>query len=208
MSTEDERDPLMNSPRLSYISFSGCGSESCTFWVLLPFFFFLSFFTISQSIGLIMLAAVQYGEAKELAELIQQDPGFNVNMDHGNGNTFLHLACCEDSGSAVIPLLLAHPGVDVNVKDGSGNTPFMFACYNECTSCVREMLKDSRMSPTMMDPLHSGGLLVVAPFILSSGGSPLEGRWISGTRGCRRDGCHWGGKEGRRDRSGDPAGEI
>jgi len=31
------------------------------------------------------MAAVENGDARKLAELIRQDPGFNVNMDHGYG---------------------------------------------------------------------------------------------------------------------------
>jgi len=62
-----------------------------------------------------MLAAVQKGDAKELAELMRQHPGFNVNMNLGSGCTLLHYACDGEHRSAVIPLLLAHPDVDVNV---------------------------------------------------------------------------------------------
>ena len=91
-----------------------------------------------------MDAAVQSGDAKKLAEMIRQDPGFNVNMDHGYGQTILHHACYGDSRSAVIPLLLAHPDIDVNVKDKFGCTSFFFACFGS-PSCVREMLKDSRV---------------------------------------------------------------
>jgi len=57
----------------------------------------------------------------------------------------LHYACSGDSRSAVIPLLLAHPGIDVNVKNIDGHTPFFLACANGSASCVREMLKDSRV---------------------------------------------------------------
>ena len=92
-----------------------------------------------------MLTAVQEGNAKELAELMRQDPGFKVNLrEDGGGFTFLHRACHQDRRSAVIPLLLAHPDIDVNVKDKSGRTPFLCACYGR-PSCVREMLKDSRV---------------------------------------------------------------
>jgi len=93
-----------------------------------------------------MLAAVQKGDSKELAELMRQDPGFKVNIDQeASGWTLLHYACRESSRSAVIPLLLAHPGIDVNVKNRYGCTPFLYACANGRTSCVHEMLKDSRV---------------------------------------------------------------
>jgi len=93
-----------------------------------------------------MLAAVINGDAKELAELIRQDPGFNVNMVvHGDGRNLLHHACDGSNRFPVIPLLLAHPDIDVNVKDKYGWTPFFLACLNGRTACVREMLKDSRV---------------------------------------------------------------
>jgi len=57
----------------------------------------------------------------------------------------LHYACSEGYRSAVIPLLLAHPDIDVNVEHIYGNQPFYMACWNGNPSCVREMLKDSRV---------------------------------------------------------------
>ena len=40
-----------------------------------------------------MLAAIDSGDAKELTELMRQDPGFNVNLGAGckTGRTLLHL---------------------------------------------------------------------------------------------------------------------
>ena len=95
---------------------------------------------------MIIYAVVLSGNAKKLAELIRQDPGFKVNMSQdGYRQTFLHWACEDDGISAVITLLLAHPDIDVNAKDTSGQTPFYLACFRGYTSCVREMLKDSRV---------------------------------------------------------------
>ena len=71
-----------------------------------------------------MLAAVVDGDAKKLAELMRQDPGFKVNMEmDGLRRTLLHEACIDSDRSAVIPLLLAHPGIDVNLKDRFGSIP-------------------------------------------------------------------------------------
>jgi len=93
-----------------------------------------------------MLAAVKEGDVKKVAELMRQDPGFNVNMGQdGDGWTLLHFACNRDSRSAVIPLLLAHPDIDVNLKDKKGFTPFYWACRIGYSSCVREILKDFRV---------------------------------------------------------------
>jgi len=92
-----------------------------------------------------MLAAVKKGDVKELAELMRQDPGFDVNLGlDGERWTLLHFACIENRRSAVIPLLLAHPDIDANVKNKYGGTPFYYAYYGH-PSCVREMLKDSRV---------------------------------------------------------------
>jgi len=92
-----------------------------------------------------MRAAVESGDAKELAELMRRDPGFKVNVaQNGYGYTLLHRACIRDSRSPVIPLLLAHPDIDVNAKDIDGWTPFHCACCGR-PSCVREMLKDPRV---------------------------------------------------------------
>jgi len=102
-----------------------------------------------------MLRAVQEGDAEELAELMGQDPGFKVNMAVGGpGWTLLHFACEVDSRSAVIPLLQAHPDIDVNLKDKRGETPFHSACQYGRPSCVREMLKDSRVK--VNEPRNDG----------------------------------------------------
>jgi len=83
--------------------------------------------------------------AKKLAELIRQDPGFDVNMNlDGYGRTLLHYACLESSRSSVIPLLLAHPDINVNLKSNYGATPLYYAC-DGYTSSVRLLLKDSRV---------------------------------------------------------------
>jgi len=94
-----------------------------------------------------MLTAVEKGDAKELAELMRQDPGFKVNMAVDRvGNTLLHYACnWSDISSPVIPLLLAHPDIDVHSKNTGGSTPFFCAAQFGLPSCVREMLKDSRL---------------------------------------------------------------
>ena len=101
-----------------------------------------------------MKAAVERGDAEELAELMRQDLGFDVNMRDLFQYSLLHYACREGDCSPVVPLLLAHPDIDVNVKDQYGCTPFYFACSNGCTSSVRELLKDSRVE--MNEPNNSG----------------------------------------------------
>jgi len=159
-----------------------------------------------------MLAAVKEGDVKKVAELMRQDPGFDVNVDQdGDGCTLLHFACYDSKRSAVIPLLLAHPDIDVNVKDMDEWTPFYWACYGGYTSCVREMLKDSRVKlneprndgcTPLRDAAANGHVGVIKWWIVS--GREMDSRE---TRGMG-DGCHWGGNEARLCRRGHPAGEI
>jgi len=70
--------------------------------------------------------AVWEGDARKLAELMRQDPGFDVNqrLKNGSGSTLLHYACFGGNRSPVIPLLLAHQDIDVNQKNEYGWTPF------------------------------------------------------------------------------------
>jgi len=63
----------------------------------------------------------------------------------------LHCACLEIDSSPVIPFLLAHPDINVNANSKDEYTPFYLACENGYTSCVRELLKDSRVKVTEPD---------------------------------------------------------
>jgi len=121
--------------------------------MLFPFFSPLFHFTTAySSMKSQVCQAVQNGDAKKLAELMRQDPDFDVNQQDENGRTLLHHACYGDSRSAVIPLLLAHPDIDVNVKNNYGATPFIMTSWS--AFCVREMLKDSRVK--VNEPNHNG----------------------------------------------------
>ena len=159
-----------------------------------------------------MKAAVESGDAEKVAELMRQDPGFDVNRDvDGGGWTLLHHACNKDSRSAVIPLLLAHPDIDVNLKDGDGWTPFYFACYNGNTSCVREMLKDSRVKLNEPDNYQRTPLYLVA----RHGYLDIIKGWIASGRemdlgkpGDYKTDAIGGAERETQDKSGDPAGGI
>jgi len=109
---------------------------------------------------------------------MRQDPGFNVNtrLDY-YGRTLLHHACNRNSRSAVIPILLAHPDINVNVKDKDGQTPFYCACSGY-TSCVRELLKDSRVKVNEPDEYEQTPLLNAA----YSGNLDVFKWWIASGR--------------------------
>ena len=62
--------------------------------------------------------------------------------------------------------------------------PFIACCGRP--SCVREMLKDSRVKvnePNDYGQTPPGVLLIMATLVSSSGGSPLKGIWIWGHQG-------------------------
>ena len=80
---------------------------------------------------------------EEVKEFLVNNPILDCNWRDGNDCTALFSACRAGS-DIVVSILLIHPGVDVNLKNNHGRTPFMIACDGH-TSCVRELLKDSRV---------------------------------------------------------------
>ena len=93
-----------------------------------------------------MLTAVCHGNAMKVAMMLMgNNPGFDVNMEQDEYRlSLMHHACVGGNRTAVIPFLLAHPGIEVNLKNEYGFPPFFYACSGR-PSCVREMLKDSRV---------------------------------------------------------------
>jgi len=89
--------------------------------------------------------AVRDGKVEEVEEIFRKDPTLNVNWRNGgNGHTALRIAI-QNGYDAIASILLAHPDIDANMKSFGGWTPFMFACFERRTSCVRLLLKDSRV---------------------------------------------------------------
>ena len=86
---------------------------------------------------------VNSDNVEEVKEFLVNNPILDCNWRDGNDCTALFSACRAGS-DIVVSILLIHPGVDVNLKNNHGRTPFMIACDGH-TSCVRELLKDSRV---------------------------------------------------------------
>ena len=93
---------------------------------------------------------------EEVKSILHDHPRIDVNWrSHITNMTSLHFAC-EKGHTAIVALLLAHPGIDVNPRNTYGHTSMMRACWYERTSCVRLLLRDSRVRVNQGD---SGGAL-------------------------------------------------
>ena len=89
--------------------------------------------------------AANGGKVEEVKSILRKNPSLNVNWknEQRDARTALYSACFEGHDS-VVSILLAHPGISPNLKQKDGSTPFYYACCGR-PSCVREMLKDSRV---------------------------------------------------------------
>ena len=70
-----------------------------------------------------------------------------------NGYTALHQASLRNCDT-IAAILLAHPAIDLNQQNAAGESPFFLACFMGSTSCVRLLLKDSRVDVNI--PGNSG----------------------------------------------------
>ena len=78
----------------------------------------------------------------KLKEILMRNPDLDVNWKNGGeGDTALHIACQNDRAS----ILLDHPDIDVNTINSCKRSPFLVACRMGGISCVRLLLKDSRV---------------------------------------------------------------
>ena len=95
-----------------------------------------------------MRKASKDGRVEEVKEILR-DHGAIIDVNQSTGEedgclVAIHFACMFGHDS-IVSLLLAHPDIDVNIKNYMRSTPFLIACYNCRTSCVRLLLKDSRV---------------------------------------------------------------
>ena len=120
------------------------------------------------------------GNVEEVKEILRNNPGVDVNWrceDEYGGYAALHKACAWGHDS-IVTILLAHPDIDVNQKTSEGRTPFFVACWSGCNSCVRLLLKDSRVNPNEPDLAGSTPLLWIA----NEGYFDFMKRWIASGR--------------------------
>ena len=108
--------------------------------------------------------AVESGGVSEVASLLSNHSGLDVNCLDRFGCAALHLAS-NDGHVEVVKLLLAHPNINVNLKNKYGETPILLGCWDGCVSVVRVMLRILVSISHLMTTraaLHCGGHLVMA----------------------------------------------
>jgi len=93
------------------------------------------------------LRAIEEGKVEKVKEIIGSHPDLDVNWgdEESYGSNAMTIAC-DLSHTSIVSFLLTHPDIDVNQGDYGGNSPFLGACMTRQTSCVRLLLKDSRVN--------------------------------------------------------------
>jgi len=93
-----------------------------------------------------LLFLAKDGKVEEARRILEDNhSSLEVNwQEEEEGSSALHYAC-RCGHDSFVTILLAHPGIDVNLKDKRGGTPLFGAFYLGATSCIREMLGDSRV---------------------------------------------------------------
>jgi len=93
-----------------------------------------------------LIQAIRSGKVSEVNDIIRSNHPIKWSVIvKKTGWDALHLACLGGH-DAIVVLLLALPGIDVNVKMRTGWTPFSPSVCKGRISCVRVLLKDSRVN--------------------------------------------------------------
>jgi len=94
-------------------------------------------------------------KVEKVKRILMNNPNFDVNWksETEEVRTALYVAC-ERGYDAIVSILLVHPDINVNLKARSSVIPFLRACLNGNTSCVRLLLKDSRVK--VNEPTSNG----------------------------------------------------
>jgi len=90
---------------------------------------------------------------EEVKRTLWENPDIDVDWANykENGRGALAIAC-ENGWDSIVAILLMHP--DIYVNSLNGLTPFMSATFHGRTTCVRLLLKDSRVN--MDNPVGEG----------------------------------------------------
>ena len=130
--------------------------------------------------------AVDNGHVEDVEEILRTTPSLNVNWrdDESESRSCALQRACIRGHDAIVSVLLAHPDIDVNLRDSYGDTSFMLACAFGRTSCVRLLLKDSRVKVVgadadrrtpLMEAAYRGQIDVVRWWVASGREMDLRG---------------------------------
>jgi hypothetical protein len=89
-----------------------------------------------------LYCAVSQGNAPKVFEILEKNPGIDINQLNQGGWTFLSRAC-HVGNVYVVDRLLKHPKIDVNFINGRGYSALFYACDN--LKCFISLLEDPRL---------------------------------------------------------------
>jgi hypothetical protein len=113
---------------------------------------------------------ISSGTAEEVADILGNNPGLDINWRNGLGWTPLHIAELNNRPE-VVRMLLDHPGVDVNATTVEGRTVFMEACIDKHVEIAKMLIDDPR---TDLNRADNAGRL---PLVLAAWGSSEVVLW-------------------------------
>ena len=90
------------------------------------------------------------GEGAEVASLLRNNPGLDVNWANKELITAVHVTCMNGHAE-VVKMLLAHSCINVNLKTIAGYTPVGYACAIGRVAVVQVLLHDPRVDVTLDD---------------------------------------------------------
>jgi hypothetical protein len=90
-----------------------------------------------------LYTAVINKQSLEVAKILRENPGININWKTSYNCSFLWAACLYDQPE-IVSLLLSLPDIEVNQCNPYKTTPFMMACNHSSFECAKVLLDDPR----------------------------------------------------------------
>ena len=92
----------------------------------------------------------------EVASLLLEQEGIDINISDYNNKTALHFAAMYDQNSDILATLLARTTSVVNQRDCDGATPLNKAVWCNAVRCVQLLISDERTDPNIKDDDDGG----------------------------------------------------
>jgi len=102
-------------------------------------------FLFTTTMEEVFYQAARGGEVEAVKDILRKNPNLDVNWKNEDDGCTALIVACENDHDSIVSILLAHPDIGVNQMDYRRWSPFNAACITGNTSCVRLLLKDSRV---------------------------------------------------------------